>query len=196
MDSNNSLRRLSRAIAERYGRKAATLPVFACELRYRLGSYHRFFHIDWSKVSRLVFVCSGNICRSAYGEWRARSSGIKSISAGIAAKSGDSANETAVAVAAKRGVDLRSHKTTPFCNVTMNPADLVLVMEPAQALRVETFVRLAGAQLSLLGLWSQPRRVFLADPYGLCAEYFDTCFALIDSAIWKITNNVARYYDR
>jgi protein-tyrosine phosphatase len=35
-------------------------------------------------------------------------------------------------------------------------------------------------------LWASPERPHLEDPYGLSDAYFDTCFDVIDSALFRI----------
>jgi hypothetical protein len=48
------------------------------------------------------------------------------------------------------------------------------------------FAELAGAQTTLLGLWSTPPRPHLTDPYGGSVDYFNRCFMIIDSAVVRL----------
>ena len=45
-------------------------------------------------------------------------------------------------------------------------------------------------QVTLLGLWSRPRRAHLHDPHTLSAAYFRTCFDLIDTAVAALLTKV------
>src|SRR5690349_21297071 len=76
-----------------------------------LGLYRRYKQVDWSRVERLVFVCSGNICRSPYAAEYARSLGIPIASFGVDTRGNDTANDVASKVAAARGVDLSNHRS-------------------------------------------------------------------------------------
>jgi protein-tyrosine phosphatase len=49
----------------------------------------------------------------------------------------------------------------------------------------------SGVQISLLGLWCDPPRPHIEDPYGLSEEYFSTCFGFIDEALNRIAVQMA-----
>ena len=177
---------LTTRIARRYGRKKGLVRHYWSLARCRLGAFRDFQSVDWSRVDRLVFVCQGNICRSPYAEARMRGKGASALSFGLAAPNGDGADPVAVRVAAGRGVDLSSHQTRGPAQARIGPRDLLLAMEPWQARQVCDVARSAGAQVTLLGLWSARLRPHIEDPYGLSEAYYDNCFALIDSLIEEI----------
>jgi protein-tyrosine phosphatase len=149
----------------------------------RLRPWRRYSAVNWSRVERLVFVCTGNICRSPYAAALARRAGIPAISVALRGRSGAPAFPSAAAAAHDSGIDLSAHRSTPIDDVRLGPGDLLVAMEPWQA---QALAGRAGAQVTLLGLWSTPRRPHLHDPYGLCDDYFRTCFRLIDSAVAAI----------
>ena len=86
----------------------------------------------------LLFVCSGNLCRSPVAEalfrTRLASAGreIAVASAGLIALPGESADETICLAAARRGLDLSGHRSRPLDPALLRWADLVLVMEDEQ----------------------------------------------------------------
>ncbi len=171
-------------IAARHGRKIGFLKLLASYWTWWRGGYHSYASIDWNRVHRLVFICSGNICRSAYGEARAHFLGLRTASAGLNAVGGGTADPQAIRIATERGIDLQNHRTTPFKAFEPRNGDLFLCMEPSQARAVREQVKTTpGVQVTLLGFWSRPPRPFLQDPYGLKGAYWQTCFDLIDSAI-------------
>jgi protein-tyrosine-phosphatase len=94
---------------------------------------------------------------------------------------------TAAMVARRRGLDLERHQPRAIASAHVESADLLVAMEPAQLSMVHALARTRGAQSTLLGLWSMPRRVCLTDPFGLHEEYFNRCFMLIDSAIARMS---------
>jgi protein-tyrosine phosphatase len=180
----------SQAIQARYGRRAGWLRHHLARTLDRLGAFAPLRRVPWNDVERLVFVCQGNICRSAYAEGRARLAGLCSASFGLAARDGDRANPVALARAAARGVDLSGHRATSASATQLAPGDLLVAMEPAQ-LRSLALVA-PSRPATLLGLWSRPRRPHLEDPYGLSPTYFDTCFEIVDSAVEELSRLATR----
>jgi protein-tyrosine phosphatase len=188
--SNDSL---SHRISVRYGRKKGLFQHCLQLARYELGILSKYEKVDWNRVQRLAFVCKGNICRSAYAEARAKFLGVSSISLGLETVSRRPADEMAIFVAGRRGLDLTTHMTRCSSDVCIQSGDLVLAMEEKHANRIASILT-PGVQLSLLGLWSTPVVPHLQDPYGLSEEYFDTCFMLIDNAIRHISEKMPPGY--
>lgn len=137
--------------------------------------------IDWTRVDRLVFVCKGNICRSAYAQGRATREGLPALSAGLEARPGLPADPVAISLGGARGIDLGDHRTRRVDDLDIGPHDLLVCMEPPQVRAVQAIF--PAAQATLLGLWSRPRRRWLFDPYGLDHAYWRTCLDLIDSGV-------------
>ncbi|HEX9507596.1 MAG TPA: hypothetical protein VF947_04270 [Myxococcales bacterium] len=175
----------------RFGRRKGWLFHHGWTLADRLGYFAGLRGVDWIQVRRLVFVCRGNICRSAYAEHRARSMGLKATSFGIHAGPGREADAMAITVASKRGIDLRAHRARSSRGFTAQIGDLLIPMEPSQMKPLRAIDRTGQVQLTLLGIWCSPRRPYLQDPYGLGAAYFDHCFAIIDQALITMRQRMA-----
>jgi protein-tyrosine-phosphatase len=86
---------------------------------------------------KVLFVCSGNTCRSPLAEGlarkRAQERGIAEAeftSAGTGALDGGGASEGAILVGLERGIDLSAHRTRALTPAVLAEADLVLVMGP------------------------------------------------------------------
>ncbi|CAN5123889.1 low molecular weight protein arginine phosphatase [soil metagenome] len=86
---------------------------------------------------KILFVCSGNTCRSPLAEGLARKmaaerglSHMTFASAGTGALDGGGASEAAILVALERGIDLSSHRIRSLTRAALAEADLVLVMGP------------------------------------------------------------------
>jgi len=155
----------------------------------RLGTSRRFATVDWTRVERLVFVCTGNICRSPYAEALARRAGVPAISVALRGRTGAPAYPAAIVAARVEGVDLGAHRSTAIEEADLGPGDLLVAMEPWQATAI---LGRGGAQVTLLGLWSTPRRPHLHDPHGLSDDYFRTCFAIVDSAVASIVARIGK----
>lgn len=168
---------------EHLGGKAASVRTLAARVRAQCGGYARYRDIDWSVVRRVVFVCAGNICRSPYAEARARASGLNASSFGLRAIDGAPAYWRAIDNAAVRGIHLAEHAGRSLANFILQPGDLVLGMELDHVRAHATRYRAAGAQVSLLGLWSDAATPFIQDPYSRRDRYFQACFARIDASV-------------
>lgn len=134
---------------------------------------------------RLIFVCSGNICRSPYAQEAARQHGLEAISCGTHTDNGLPANTAAVREAARRGVDLSAHKTTRWEDLKVEKGDVVVALQLQHALAVlprardEAFPVIVFSSLlpSFTTVW---------DPYGKSDEQFQAVFDLIDTGIARV----------
>lgn len=166
-----------------YGRKQGLLRTRWAQLQLACGRFEELSAIDWPRVARLLFVCTGNICRSPYAEARARRLGAHVGSFGLRAGDGRPADPKALRHAAERGIDLRPHRSRGPRAFVLGPGDLLAAMEPAQLSAVRELARPSGAQVTLAGVWAESARPHLEDPFGLSDAYFVTCFAFLDRAV-------------
>jgi protein-tyrosine phosphatase len=139
-----------------------------------------------SQIKRIVFVCQGNICRSAFAEVRARRLGLSTTSFGLATRSGLPADAAATRAAAALGVDISGHRTTARADFTARPGDLLLAMETRQLRQIKADADLTELPRSLLGLWTLPPTPHLHDPFSLSDAYFLTCFRRIETAVDRL----------
>ena len=123
----------------------------------------------------IMFVCSGNICRSAMAQGIARArlgaEGIEFISAGTWAGFGSPATPQAVAAAAGIGVDITGHRSRPLDSVAPDDVDLVYGMT------ADHLAAWPGAEL-LDADGSE-----IEDPYGRSDDFYAGTCARIEAAI-------------
>ena len=137
---------------------------------------------DLAGVDRFVFVCKGNICRSAYAHAVAAEHGVEAASFGLEASSGRHADERASAVSGRLGLDLSAHRTTSVGDARLRAGDLLLCMEFWHARRCSALF--PGHAVALLGLAiGKPN---LIDPYGRCDGVFEREFRHIRRALEEI----------
>ena len=134
-------------------------------------------------VRRLVFVCHGNICRSAFADVVARQAGLSVASFGLSTSADKPAHPPAVAAAARLGHDMTAHRTTRVEDYVPLPGDLLLAMEVRHLQKMAHNARIADVPRSLLGLWTSPKMPHLHDPYELDPAYMDTCLRRIKAAV-------------
>ena len=175
----------------RYGSGRGFLMMYWHGLRNRFGAYDKHKHVDWKDIKRVVFICKGNICRSAFAERVARKVGVEVISCGINAIVDGPANREAVRIAKQMGYDLSVHRTTPIMYPIFLKSDLLVVMEPEQSDIVKYYLTKAH-HITLLGLWGKPERPFIYDPYGTTPEYFRSCFNFIEKSVYAIADKIRK----
>ncbi len=168
-----------------YVGKTQILSYMVLAIKYRLGLFNKYKQVEWGRVSRMVFVCKGNICRSPYSEMRAKALGIDAVSIGLHTREGSAANADARRNAADRGVSLDEHKARIYQSIRLSENDLVVCMEPWH---VDVFEKMdnSGCQVTLLGLWGNKEKIMLGDPYGKADMFFDDCFQAIDNALYNV----------
>ena len=171
---------------EQYGGKRGYLEHVQSRLLYSLGAYQRALRIEWAAVHRLVFVCKGNICRSPYAAERSRSLGVNAISYGLEAKEGSAADPAAIRNAGRRNIDLTQHRSSVYDSRALLETDLVIVFEPQQLADARRRIGSRAVSVTLLGIWSKPICPYIHDPYGLNDDFFQRCYAAIDTYLLEV----------
>lgn len=177
---------------ELYGGKRGFIEHLRARGLYAISVHRQMGEIDWAAVTRLAFVCKGNICRSPYAAARARSLGVPAVSFGLDAVNGTPADPAASRNALVRGVDLSKHRSTRVeSSASFADGDLVVVFELGQI----TEVRRRGGEripLCLLGVWTKPLCPYIQDPYGRSDRYFQRCYSLIDANVSELVRRMVR----
>jgi protein-tyrosine phosphatase len=177
--------RLTTLIAGSFGTHRGLVRVLLGEAEYLAGRVNRFLQPNLAATRRLVFVCLGNINRSAFAEAVAASIGLNTASIGLSASTGNPAFHIAVDTARHFGIDLQAHRATDFTDYEYREGDLLLAMEIRHAHRL-AIQGIPQETITLLGHWATPHRIHIHDPHTLSSAYFRTCFSLIHSAVREL----------
>lgn len=174
-------------IDHRFGTWRGLLRLLLAYIELATGRLRTFRLRHPEQVQRMVYVCLGNICRSAYGDNVAREFGLEVASLGLSTATGAASPAEAVDAARRQGVDLDGHRALDWGDFNVRPGDLFLVMEVRQAheLRRRLGSR-SDVQVCLLGMWCSPLVPHLHDPFSLSAQYFDTCFTRVRQATVRL----------
>ncbi|MCJ7813001.1 hypothetical protein MUP95_06770, partial [bacterium] len=109
------------------------------------------------KTINILFVCTGNSCRSPMAEWILKDLlnryGIENVSVGSAGmmtpQDRQSTND-AMMVMVERGIDISSHRSRTLTKRMVEEANLILVMEKVHRFFVEDMVPSAKEKVFLL----------------------------------------------
>jgi protein-tyrosine-phosphatase len=149
-------------------------------------------------VKRVLFVCTGNICRSPLAQvLLQRALAERSVvdvevsSAGTGAWDGAPASEGAYLVALERGLDLSQHRARLLTRELVETSDLVFTMARHHRARVQ---ELGGdEQVFVLGEYAgrAGEDAEVGDPFGGDLDVYRDTFAELDALIATVADRLA-----
>ncbi len=154
------------------------------------------------KTKRILFVCTGNTCRSVMAQGLMRyalaQAGITNVqvdSAGVFAIEGMPPSGETQKLLVALGVDCAGHRARGLTAEMAEAADLMFVMEPFQAEEAIHRAPRAREKVHLLKTYGLPAAevggyVGIPDPIGKPLEVYETCFSEIRDATERILKSL------
>lgn len=138
----------------------------------------------------LLFVCTGNTCRSPMAAAFARAelqrrgwSHVQVRSAGVSAATGSPASEHAARIVAEAGGDLSDHRSVPLSPELVEWADLVLAMSPAHVAALQQYGAADKTGLVTEFLSGEDAGQPVEDPFGGGPDDYRRAFDTLRRAV-------------
>jgi len=142
-------------------------------------------------VKSVLFVCTGNICRSPIAEGLFRRlignrKDIEVLSAGVHAVRGQPPSLYAVQVCAEEGVDISDLRSQPLTSALVDRATHIFAMTGAHLETIQTLFPQGAEKSFLLREFEEPGTTVwrdVPDPIGLGREVYEDCARIIHNAL-------------
>ncbi|MFL6553753.1 MAG: serine hydroxymethyltransferase [Chthoniobacterales bacterium] len=142
-------------------------------------------------MKNVLFVCTGNICRSpiAEGFFRRLTGNRKDIevaSAGVHAVRGQPPSVYAVEVCAEEGTDISDLRSQPLTGALVDRATHIFAMTGAHLETIQTLFPQSAEKTFLIREFEQPGTTVwrdVPDPIGLGREVYEGCARIIKNAL-------------
>ena len=133
----------------------------------------------------VVFVCTGNMCRSPFAEHVIRHVApdwLDACSAGLTALPGGTAAPACIRAARRFGVDLTPHRTRPLEEHILRQASGIYVFDHWQRTNIEQLFPDVGSKIHLLGTFVNAPDGEIPDPLGGTEDSVVRCYETIEKA--------------
>lgn len=147
-------------------------------------------------MKTILFVCTGNTCRSSMAEAIFRNlikdvkeyENVRILSAGTWATKGQKASGNAIEALKDKNIDLSSHISKPLTKEMVEAADLILTMTEKHKMQILNVLPGSSEKVYTLKELAHGKAndINISDPYGQNIEVYKGCAEEIEAALKKI----------
>jgi L-threonylcarbamoyladenylate synthase len=185
----------------KYKKSSTVVKIGKKELEFLRPGVHSQTELQALSTIKLLFVCTGNTCRSPMAEGICRKylaeklkckvdeldkTGYKVSSAGIMDLAGAPASGEAIATCEALGIDITAHRSKVLTPELIQESDFIFAMEQ---IHYNHITALCPQALSKCALLAENHDII--DPISQTQEFFNNCATLIEKAVKKRINEFA-----
>ncbi len=150
---------------------------------------------------KIMFICTGNICRSAMAHWlmkkklqERKRNDIQVYSSGIFAMKGDIPTDEAIEVMEEYDVDLKKHRAIPTMQSNIQEMDLILCMTNShKQTLINTYPNLTDKIFTLKEYTKLTEKgIDIKDPWGYTIVIYRFCASEIDECLNKLIEKIIK----
>ena len=153
---------------------------------------------DHGKIKSVLFICTGNSCRSQMAEGYLKKilqdkhkETIEVFSAGLAAYEGSPPTSQAIEVMKRFGVDISHNKSKSVTEEMIDQAEIIFVMSGSHLTDLQKRFPNSSKKVYLLREFEEgynPKDPDIFDPIGLPLHAYENCFDLMKKPIEKVAD--------
>jgi len=150
---------------------------------------------------KIMFICTGNICRSAMAEKMLKKmlkdigkENIEVYSSGVYADTGDISTQDAVEVMKEYEIDLTSHRATNIRESQIEKMDLILCATLSHKAAVKQLYPELSKKVYTMkeyaGVMKEGNNYDIADPWGYSKKVYQECAQEIKKCLEEIVKKI------